>query len=172
MRDRSLRHTVHYAIGYPILMRMAPCFGLFFERLELLLSDNVQGDEPLFAYNVITSHSHRVRSCFPVLKFSINRLLNFFCLHLEKTSNSLTLTTTSPTKVCPTSPIVDWEHNALRTSDQSIILWNLDYTGGSIESVDDDNPSHMIATLIYSTLYHLGMDFRQVLLRLYTGTSG
>jgi len=47
---------------------------------------------------------------------------------------------------------------------------NPDYTGDSIESIDEDNTKQMMATLIHSTLYHLGMAFRQVLWPLYTGT--
>jgi hypothetical protein len=73
----------------------------------------------------------------------------------KKRPNSLTITTTSPTKIRPQYTSVP------RTPDQPTIPKNPGHSGDSIESIDEVNTRDMIQTFLRTTLYNLGGDFRR-----------
>jgi len=87
----------------------APSFGLFFERLGLLLSDNVQVDEPLVLpttqLTVPTKESHPISQ--PLNSASTNPTISSTPTS-KKRPNSLTLTTTNPTKYAMPSCPKTW----------------------------------------------------------------
>ena len=74
----------------------------------------------------------------------------------KKRPNSLTIRTTTPTKVRPRSMA---EQSVPCTPDQPTIPKNPDNTGDSIESIDEDNTRDMIRTFLRTPIYHLGRDF-------------
>ena len=77
----------------------------------------------------------------------------------KKRPNSLTITTSSPTKVRLTSSEYD---DAPQTPDQPTIPKNPAFSGDSIESTDEDNTKRMIGTLIDTALLSLRSDFARI----------
>ena len=133
------------------IKEMAPNFRLFFRQLKSLLSDNVASEQdlilptrelapqPLDILSVPSEHSPSVS---------------------KKRPNSLTITTSTPTKV---RHILDLsETSTPRTPDQPTQPMDPDYSGGSIESVNEDNTKRMISAFVETILDLLGKDFEQI----------
>ena len=79
----------------------------------------------------------------------------------KKRPNSLSIITSSPTKVRPTSSLR--EQDMPHTPDQPTIPKNPDDTGESLESIDEDNTKQMMKTFIDTILDHLEPDFGQIM---------
>ena len=121
---------------------------LFFKQLRRLMCDNA----PQECDFVLPSEQLNLPTPDP-LSTPIMTLSSSIS---KKRPNSLTITTTSPTKVRPESIA---EKSAPRTPDQPTIPKNPDNTGDSIESIDEDNTRDMIRTFLRITLYHLERNF-------------
>ena len=126
----------------------APTFMLFFKQLRRLMCDNAPQERDF----VLPSEQLNLATSDPPLTPDITPSSSTS----KKRPNSLTIKTTSPTKVRPQSIA---EKSAPRTPDQPTIPKNPDNTGDSIESIDEDNTRDMIRTFLRITLYHLGRNF-------------
>lgn len=138
----------------------APNFGLFFEQMRRLLSDNAQREEEL----ILPTARLTLAAAKPPLsnptefKSTVHSISS--TSDSKKRPNSLTISTPSPTKVRPKEAA--HELRIPQTPDQPTVPKNPVYSGDSIESIDEDNTKQMIRTFIHTTLYHLGRDFRGI----------
>jgi hypothetical protein len=135
--------------------KQAPRFGLFFDQLKLLLSDNV---EPLDNEITLPPAELSLQTDTPVFfpeQFPF--ITSLSTSETKKRPNSLTLTTSSPTKIRLTSS--EYDDLAPHTPDQPTIPKNPGFSGDSIESTDEDNTKRMIQTLINTALLELRSDF-------------
>jgi hypothetical protein len=140
----------------------APSFGLFFQQLKRLLSDNTQ-PQPEKELILPTSQL-TLATAEPPLSNPTDSKSTAHSIHSTSDSKkrpySLTITTPSPTKVRPKG--APYEQNLPHTPDQPTVPKNPDYSGDSIESIDEDNTKQMIRTFIHSTLYNLGSEFTRI----------
>ena len=132
-----------------------PNFRLFFESLQLLVSDNVQPE----ALVSPTTHSS-IANSEPTLSLSTDHGISSASIPLKRPPAALTIATSNPNKVRPTSS--QMERDIPRTPDQPTVPKNPNYSGDSIESINEDNTKQMITTLIRTIISLLGTDFRQI----------
>jgi hypothetical protein len=119
----------------------------FFKQLRRLICDNIPSESDFVLPNEqlnLATQDPLIPNITPSSSTS------------KKRPNSLTIGTTSPTKIRPQSIA---EQSAPRTPDQPTIPKNPDNTGDSIESIDEDNTRDMIRTFLRTSMYHLGRDF-------------
>ena len=131
----------------------APRFELFFDQLKLLLSDNVG---PLDEITLPTAELSLQTDTPVFFTEQLPSITSLSTSETKKRPNSLTLTTSSPTKVRLTSSEYD---SVPQTPDQPTIPKNPGFSGDSIESTDEDNTKQMIRTLINTALLSLRSDF-------------
>ena len=134
----------------------ASSFGLFFELLKLLISDNIRIDQSLVSSaEQLAPISSESTQCSYINnpKSSISSSMKHF--------NSLTIITSSSLKVHLKSS--SSEQSLLDTPNQPTIPKNSAYNDDSVEFIDENNIKKMIKTFIHITLYHLGKDFREIL---------
>ena len=122
---------------------IAPNFRLFFRQLKSLLSDNVVSEQDLLlSTRELAIEAPSVPS-------------EYFPSIPKKR------TTSTPTKVRHTS--VSSEKNTPRTPDQQPTRpKNPNYSGDSVESVNEDNTKRMVGAFVETILYLLGRDFEQI----------
>jgi hypothetical protein len=125
-----------------------PNFRLFFESLQLLVSDNVQPE-------VIVSYATNSSLANPEPLSAMSS-----SIPLKRRPDSLTIATSTPIKVSLTSSRM--EQDIPQTPDQPTIPKDSTYSGDSIESINEDNTKQMISTLIRTTISLLGTDFRLI----------
>ena len=137
--------------------KYAPKFELFFCQLRLLLSDNV---EPLENEITLPPVESSLQTDTPIL-FPENLSSNTPPSPSEtrKRPNSLTITTSSPTKVRLTNSEYT---DTPQTPDQPTIPKNPAFSGESTESTDEDNTRRMIGTLVDTALLSLRSDFSEI----------
>jgi hypothetical protein len=143
----------------------APSFCLFFEQLALLLSDNVIEVNELPALPT-PQLPVVVQESAPVLgspSFPSRYPSQSSSSIPKKRPNSVSLVSSSPPEV----PALSFPDNV--DVPPTTIPKDPKYSGDSAESIDEDNTSDMIRTLIRFILFNLGMDFRQVSWPSYTG---
>jgi hypothetical protein len=130
----------------------SPVFGVFFEQLRSLLTDNLHHhDEIMLPTTEISVTADAFTDQVPSNTTQSDSLM-------KKRPTSLTLTTPSPAKVRVTSS----EYEDPQTPDRPTIPKNPAYSGDSIESTEEDNTKEMIRTLIHTTIYQLGREFRDI----------
>lgn len=141
------------------IFKSAPHYRLFFEELRGLVCDAViPEDELILDTAQLTLAASEPSSVLRTSEFSSNDSIS--PTPSKKRPNSLTITTSSPTKVRHISSPQD---DAIpRTPDQTTASKDPKYSGESIESTDEDNTKGMIKTFIRTTLSHLGGDFRRI----------
>ena len=140
-----------------VIEEYAPKFDLFFSQLRLLLSDNTEplDDKTTFPITDFSLHAD-TPSFFPDNLLSV---VTTSALETKKRPNSLTITTSSPTKLRLAS---SEHHDAPQTPYQPTIPMNPAFSGTSIESTDEDNTKWMIGTLIDTALLILRSDFIRI----------
>ena len=129
----------------------APSFRLFFRQLKNLLRENVPRD------NLLVSSTEQ-----PIPEDTVAPDTSNYesVVQSKKRPNSLSITTSAPTKVRPTSSLR--EQDIPHTPDQPTIPKNPDDTGDSLESIDEDNTKQMMKTFIDTILDNLEPDFGQI----------
>jgi hypothetical protein len=132
----------------------APSFGVFFEQLRVILSDNVESladGIALPTFELSLQVDTAVSFSEHVTAQSISGT--------KKRPNSLTLTPSSPAKI----RLKGSEFNDMpQTPNRPAVPRNPAYSGDSVESTEEDNTKRMIGTLIDTTLYTLGRQFRAI----------
>jgi hypothetical protein len=132
----------------------SPDFPLFFRQLKSLLSNNVVSEQDLILptreLTIEAPPRLDVQSVSSEYSPSISR----------KRPNSLTITSSTPTKVHHTSDLS--EENTPSTPNQPTQTKNSNYSGDSFESVNEDNTKQMIRTFVETILYLLRRDFEQI----------
>lgn len=134
----------------------APNFRLFFRQLKNLLSENVLRDNQL----VSPTEQLTLDSTTAPDTSNLSSIIHS-TTESKKRPNSLSIITSSPTKVRPTSSLR--EQDSPHTPDQPTIPKNPDDTGDSVESIDEDNTKQMMKIFIDTILDHLEPDFGQIM---------
>ena len=136
------------------IKEIAPNFRLFFRQLKSLLSDNVASEQDL----LVSTRELVIEGPQPLDVPSVPP--EYFPSIPKKRPNSLTITTSTPTKVRHTSDLS--ERNTRHTPDQPTRPKKPNYSGDSVESVNEDNTKRMVGAFIETILYLLGRDFEQI----------
>lgn len=136
------------------IKEIAPNFRLFFRQLKTLLSDNIVSEQDLLlSTRELSTESPQTLDILSVPQEHVPSIS-------KKRPNSLTIATSTPTKV---RHVLDLsEKNTPRTPDQPTQSKNPDYSGDSIESVNEDNTKRMIGAFVETILDLLGRDFEQL----------
>ena len=134
----------------------APNFRLFFRQLKNLLSENVLRDNQTYSPMEQATLDVNVSLDTSNLPSDIHSTAES-----KKRPNSVSIITSSPTKVRPTSSLR--EQDIPHTPDQSTMPKNPDDTGDSLESIDEDNTKQMMKTFIDTIFDHLESDFGQII---------
>jgi hypothetical protein len=137
------------------IKEIATNFRLFFRQLKSLLSDNVASEQEDI---LLSTRELTIEAPQPLNVPSVPP--EYFPSIPKKSPNSLTIATSTPTKVRHTSDLL--EKNTPCIPDQPTQLKNPDYSGESIECVNEDNTKRMIGGFVEAILDLLGRYFEQI----------
>jgi len=136
------------------IKEIAPNFRLFFRQLKSLLSDNVASEQDV----LLSTRELTIEAPQPLDVPSVPP--EYFPSIPKKRPNSLTIATSTPTKVRHMSDLS--EKNTPCTPDQPTQPKNPNYSGESSESINEDNTKRMIGGFVETILDLLGRDFEQI----------
>lgn len=134
----------------------APAFASFFERLRTLMSENVPPEsQPAESMSKVSHTAAPTPSPVPESPDPKSS-------RPKKHSSSLEQSPVSSKKIRLKSPESEPLANVFPTPHRPTVPKSPQYSGDSIESIDEDNTKLMISTFIEQTIGHLGKEFRGI----------